>query len=193
MAPLYKYQLFGADVSLLLAVLIGLAFGFFLEQAGLGNSRKLVAQFYLTDMTVFKVMFTAIITAMLGLFYASATGWVNLDLMDFTDTYLLPQLIGGLILGVGFIVGGYCPGTCLIGMATGSRDAVYFLTGLFAGVLAFGEVYPWISSWVNGTAFGRLSLPAFFGIPYGFIVGSIVLAAIACFHLAEKIESRMNA
>lgn len=188
MAPLFKYEWFGTDVSLVMAVLIGVAFGFFLERAGLGNSKKLVAQFYLTDMTVFKVMFTAIITAMLGLFYAHSAGWINLQLIEFTDTHLLPQLAGGLILGFGFIMGGYCPGTCLVGMTSGSRDAWYFLGGLFVGVMVFGEVSFWMGDWFNSTAMGRLSLPDVFGVPYGLVVGIIVLAALGCFYVAERIE-----
>ena len=125
-APFYKYGLFGDEVSLILAAVIGVGFGFFLERAGFGSSRKLAAQFYFTDMAVFKVMFSAIVTAMLGLFYLSWAGLVDISMVYVSPTYLLPQLIGGLVLGLGFIVGGYCPGTSVVGMSTGRLDAFAF-------------------------------------------------------------------
>ena len=101
--------------------MIGIGFGFFLERAGFGSARKLTDQFYFKDMAVFRVMFTAIVTAMLGLFYLAACGWVDLSLVYIQPTYLWPQIVGGLLLGVGFVVGGYCPGTSLVGR--GDRQA----------------------------------------------------------------------
>ena len=106
-APLFEYGLFGGEVSLLVAFVIGLGFGFFLERAGFGGARKLAAQFYLTDLTVFKVMFTAIVTAMLGVFYLGWAGLLDLSLVYISPTYLWPQAIGGLVLGFGFVIGGY--------------------------------------------------------------------------------------
>ena len=98
-APFFKYGLFGDDVSLVIAFIIGIGFGFFLERAGFGSSKKLAAQFYFTDLTVFKVMFTAIITAMVGVYYLSVVGFVDLSLIYLTPTFLLPQVVGGVILG----------------------------------------------------------------------------------------------
>lgn len=106
-APFFKFGLFGAELSLVIAFLIGIGFGFFLERGGLGNARKLAAQFYFTDMAVFKVMFTAIVTAMLGVFYLGWMGVLDLSLVYLTATYLPAQIIGGVVLGFGFIVGGY--------------------------------------------------------------------------------------
>jgi hypothetical protein len=81
MAPFYKYGFFGDEMSLVLAFLLGTGFGFFLERAGFGSARKLAAQFYLYDMSVFKVMFTAIVTAMLGVTYLGWIGWLDLSLV----------------------------------------------------------------------------------------------------------------
>ena len=100
--PLYPYELISPALNLLLGLAIGVGFGFVLERGGLGDARKLVGQFLLKDMTVFKVMFTAIVTAMLGLFFLSWFSWINLQLLQISDSYLAPQLIGGLILGAGF-------------------------------------------------------------------------------------------
>ena len=126
-APFFKFGLFGDNVSLIVAFVIGIAFGFVLERAGFGSVRKLTAQFYFTDMSVFKVMFTAIVTAMVGLFYLAWMGIVDLSLVYLTPTFIVPQVVGGLLLGVGFVVGGYCPGTSCAAVATGKIDAVVFL------------------------------------------------------------------
>lgn len=123
------------------AFVIGIGFGFFLERAGFGGARKLVAQFYLNDLTVFKVMFTAIITAMVGLYYLSVLGIVDLSLVYVGTTYLMPQIVGGLVLGVGFVVGGYCPGTSCVAVATGRIDGLVTLFGIVVGISIFAETF----------------------------------------------------
>ena len=95
----------GTWLAYAFAVLAGFGFGFVLERAGFGSSRKLAAQFYFTDLTVFKVMFTAIVTAMLGVYWLSVFGFMDLSLVYLTPTFLAPQMVGGLILGAGFVVG----------------------------------------------------------------------------------------
>jgi uncharacterized membrane protein YedE/YeeE len=189
-APLYKYGLFGDEMSLVVAFLIGIGFGFFLERAGFGSARKLTDQFYLKDLAVLKVMFTAIVTAMLGVFYLSWAGLVDLSLVYFGPTFLWPQIAGGLILGVGFVVGGYCPGTSLVALATGKLDALFFVLGVTAGVFGFGEAYPAIKGLVNSSPLGELTLPQVFGLPYGLVVFLVVVMALAAFKGAEVQERR---
>jgi len=124
------------EAALLTAGLIGFAFGFVLERAGFGRSTKLAAQFYLYDMTVFKVMFGAIVTAMLGVVLASGLGLVDLGSLSagaVSYTFIWPMLVGGLLLGIGFIISGYCPGTSLVGAASGHLDAVVTMTGVGIG------------------------------------------------------------
>lgn len=189
-APWYKFGLFGDEVSLIVAFVIGIGFGFFLERAGFGSARKLTAQFYLTDLAVFKVMFTAIVTAGLGLFYLAWAGWLDLSLVYLSPTYLVPQLVGGLLLGFGFVVGGYCPGTSMVAIATGRIDGIVFALGIFAGILAFGEAYPFLSAFANSTDLGVLTLPELTGIPYGLLLLALVLLALAGFYGAEAVERR---
>lgn len=189
-APFYKLGMFGDDASLAAALLLGLGFGFFLERAGFGSARKLTAQFYFTDMSVLKVMFTAIVTAMVGVWALSAIGWLDLSKVYLTPTFLLPQAIGGLVFGVGFIVGGYCPGTCVAGMATGRVDAGVFALGMLAGIAAFSETFDALfAGWAEATPLGALTLPKAFGLPYGALVLAIVLGALGAFVLAERVES----
>src|SRR5512134_3426669 len=101
---------FGPSATTVVTLVIGFFFGFVLERAGFGNARNLAAQFYLHDMRVLKVMFTAIVTAMLLIFLASAVGLVDFARVWVPPTYFWPGVLGGFVLGVGFIIGGYCPG-----------------------------------------------------------------------------------
>jgi uncharacterized membrane protein YedE/YeeE len=190
MTPLYKYGFFGDEFSLLVAFVLGLGFGFALERAGFGSARKLAAQFYLYDMSVFKVMFTAIVTAMLGVTYLGWIGWLDLSLVYLVPTHIGPQVLGGLVLGVGFVVGGYCPGTSVAALATGRIDAVLYALGIFAGTFVYAEVYPWIKDFVNAGAMGQVTLPEIFDIPWGLVVFAVVVIAIVGFWGASWIERR---
>ncbi len=192
-APLFKLGYFGDDVSLIMAFVIGIGFGFFLERAGFGSARKLTAQFYLTDMSVFKVMFTAIVTAMVGLFYLSWMGIVDLSLVYLTPTYLLPQIVGGLLLGVGFVVGGYCPGTSCVGAATGKVDAFVYLGGIIAGIIVFAEVFPMVKDFYYATPMGQVTFPQLLNIPYGLMVFLVILMAVGGFAGATWVERTMAA
>jgi len=190
-APLFKFGLFGENVSLIVAFLIGIGFGFFLERAGFGSARKLTAQFYFTDLAVFKVMFSAIITAMIGLFYLGWMGVVDLSLVYLTPTFMLPQVVGGLLLGVGFVVGGYCPGTACVGLATGKIDALVNLLGIFAGILVFGEMFPLVEPFYTATPMGQVTLPQIMNIPYGVVVFAVILMAVGGFAGATLVEKAM--
>ncbi|HBL31254.1 MAG TPA: sulfurtransferase [Acidobacteria bacterium] len=190
-APFFKFGAFGDEASLVVAFAIGIGFGFFLERAGFGSARKLTDQFYLKDLAVLKVMFTAIVTAMLGIFYLSWMGFMDLSLVYFGSTYLVPQIVGGLILGVGFVVGGYCPGTSVVALATGKLDALVFLAGVTVGIFGFGEAWPAIAGFVNSTDLGPLTLPQAFGLRYGLVVFLVVVAALGAFKGAEAVERRM--
>ncbi|HEX6099460.1 MAG TPA: YeeE/YedE thiosulfate transporter family protein [Thermoanaerobaculia bacterium] len=167
------------------AFAIGVAFGFALERAGLGSARKLIGQFYLTDFTVFKVMFTAIVTAMLGAFWLSRLGLVDLSSVYVPRTWLLPQLAGGLIFGVGFVIAGLCPGTSCVAAATGRGDGLAVVAGLFAGVLV-----PPFGRFAESTARGAWTLPELLRVPYGVVVLGVVLMALAGFAAAGRIERR---
>jgi hypothetical protein len=192
-APLYKYGAFGDEASLVVAFAIGIGFGFFLERAGFGSARKLVSQFYLDDLAVFKVMFTAIVTAMLGVTYLAWMGLLDLSLVYLSPTYLWPQIAGGLALGAGFAIGGYCPGTSVAATATGRLDGLAYVAGLLAGTLAFAEAFPLLKGFYLSGDLGRLTLPDVFGLPYGLVVFGVVLMAVAGFWGAAQIERRFAA
>jgi hypothetical protein len=192
-APFYQAGVLGPRSGLFVAVLIGAAFGFFLERAGLGNGRKLASQFYLNDLTVFKVMFSAILTALLGLFWLGQAGVLDVSLILLSPTYLVPQVVGGLLFGAGFVIGGYCPGTSCVAAATGKLDALVVFAGMMAGILIYGEIYPAIRPFAESTSMGRISFPALLSVRPGVVVGIVTLLALGGFALAGRIEkSRGN-
>jgi uncharacterized protein len=192
-APLFKFGFFGDNVSLIVAFVIGIGFGFFLERAGFGSARKLTAQFYLTDLSVFKVMFSAIVTAMVGLFYLSWIGFVDLSLVYTTPTFILPQVVGGLLLGFGFVIGGYCPGTSAVAAATGRIDGIVYLAGIIAGLVIFGEAFSLVKDFYYSTPMGQVTLPELLHLPYGLVVFLVVLMAIGGFAGATWVEKTMAA
>jgi len=191
MAPFFKYGYFSDEISLVTAFIIGIFFGFFLERGGFGSGRLLAAQFYFTDMRVFKVMFTAMVTNMIGIYYLSYLGILDYSLLYFGNTYLAPDIVGGLLLGIGFVVGGYCPGTSGVAIATGKIDAVFYAVGGFAGIFIFDELFPALGDFMNSTYMGMINIPQWLGINYGFVLFITVLVAIAGFTAVEWGENFM--
>ena len=189
-APLYELGRIGETGSLVVAVILGIAFGWFLERGGLGSARKLAGQFYLTDLTVFKVMFSAVLTAMLGLFWLSRLGILDLSRVYVPETFLLPQIVGGLLFGVGFVVGGLCPGTSCVAAATGRADGLAVVVGMLVGIAVFGEAFPTIAPFAESTARGAYTLPQALGVSYGTVVVGIVAVALGGFGGAEWLERR---
>ena len=176
----WTYVLFGV---------IGFAFGFTLEMSGFGDSRKLAAQFYFTELTVLKVMFTAIVTAMVLLFGAVALGVLNFSQVWVNPTYLWSGILGGLIMGVGFIVGGFCPTTSLASASTGKIDGMLFMLGGFVGAFLFGETEQYFTNWYNNAGyFGRVTLDQVFNLPIGVVVLLVVLMALFMFWGSEQLE-----
>jgi uncharacterized membrane protein YedE/YeeE len=171
-------------------VVTGFGFGFALERAGFGDSRKLAAQFYLKDMRVLKVMFTAIITAMLLIFWSSSFGLLDYNQVFINPTHLWPGIVGGLIFGFGFVIGGYCPGTALVSMSTLKLDGLIFIVGLGIGMFAFGEtINSYKSFWDTSGFLGEVTLDEVLGISIELVVFAVVLMALGMFWGAEKVES----
>ncbi len=181
MAPLDLTAMFGVTGSYLVYIGIGFCFGFILESSGFGDSRRLAAQFYFSELRVLKVMFTAIMVAMLLVFWAAALGLLDYEELMVKETWLWPGIVGGLIMGVGFILGGYCPGTSLVSAATLKIDGMFFLLGLIVGVIAFGETVGYIYEFWNSGYMGRFTLPELLGLETGVVVLLVVCMAIAMF------------
>jgi hypothetical protein len=171
-------------------IVVGFGFGFILERAGFGSSRKLVGQFYLHDMTVLKVMFTAILVAMVLTLWAGALQWLDLSRVFVNPTYLGSGILGGLLLGAGFIIGGFCPGTALVAAATLKYDGMFFLGGVLAGIFVFGETVPWFWSFFQDAgALGRFTLPQWLHVDPGLAGLFVVLMALMMFIAGERLEA----
>ena len=181
MLPLSSTIEFSQTAELGIAVLLGMGFGAVLERAGFGSARKLTAVFYLYDMAVVKVMFTAVVTALVGLYALSALGLMDLGELYVERTHLLAQGLGGLLFGAGFLIGGYCPGTSMAAIASGRKDGLVFALGMLAGVWAYAEFTPQLDAWYSRTALGEMTMPAITGVGMGWwallFVAALLLAA----------------
>lgn len=185
MLPLSSTIEWSTATDLAIALMLGIGFGYSLERAGFGSARKLTAVFYLYDMAVVKVMFTAIVTTMTGLFVLSAFGWLDLAELYLEPTNFVAQALGGLLFGAGFIVGGYCPGTSVAGIATGRLDAVAFAFGMLTGVYGYAEATPGVEQWIKSTASGEMTLPSLTGVAMGWwVLAFVAFLAFAVWGMA---------
>jgi len=190
MAPFDVIVLYGKGMGYFIYLIIGIGFGIALEMSGFGDSRKLSAQFYFTEMRVLKVMFTAIIVAMLLIFLFSSFGWLNFENIWVNPTFLWSQIIGGLIMGVGFILGGFCPGTSLVSASTLKLDGIFFIVGVMFGVYVLGEAMsiPAMDQLYYSGDLGSFMLNDVFGMPAGVVVFLVILIALTMFYGAEISE-----
>jgi hypothetical protein len=186
---MWPIHITGTLATNLVAFFIAFAFGFVLERSGFGDARRLAAQFYFHEQRVLKVMFTAIITAMLLLFWSGALGLLDLEQIYVNPTFIGPAIVGGVALGAGFIVGGYCPGTSLVSAATGKLDGAFFVGGVAFGTLVFSEAYAPIRAFFEHSGdLGRLQLFDVLGVAPGVAVALAVLMAVGMFWGAGRLE-----
>jgi rhodanese-related sulfurtransferase len=160
---------------------IGFGFGAALEMGGFGDTRKLAGQFYFQDMTVLKVMFTGIAVAAVLVALATSFGLLDMSRVFINPTYLWPGIVGGLIMGVGFVIGGFCPGTSLVAASTLKIDGMMFLLGALLGVWLFGETVGTFQSFWLSSYMGRFTLSEWLGLPVGVTVLLVVVMALVLF------------
>ncbi len=190
MGPLSSIISIPEWLDLLIALLIGIGFGFSLEQAGFSSSRKLAGMFYGYDTTVIKVFFTASIVALIGSQLLSFLGLLNLNMVFVNEYYVNASIVGGIIMGAGFIMGGFCPGTGLCALSIGKIDAMVFFAGGLTGAILFAETYPLIQKLANGAYKGPLKINEVMGISPGLFSFLLIIAAVAMFWLAEAAEKK---
>jgi len=191
--PLLNLDALPPEFQFVPAILVGIAFGFVLERSGFGDARVLAGQFYFHNMRVFKVMFTSIITAAAGLAFFDAVGLLNFSAIFIPATYIWPHIAGGFLLGAGFIISGYCPGTSVVASASGKWDGFLTFAGVIGGSLIFGQVYPDIAEFHTSTAKGVMTINGLTGIPYSILIFGVVVMAVMAFWGAEKVEKIFSA
>jgi membrane protein required for beta-lactamase induction len=197
MTPIFPFESLTDErrtLGLALAVLFGAAFGFVLERAGFGRAQKLVGQFYGYDMTVLKVMFTGIVTAMVGVVVLSGVGLLDLETVLFGyPTFLWPMIVGGFVLGAGFVISGYCPGTSIVATASGKLDGLATVGGVVVGGVLYAELEPAMGAFPNSGRLGAFTLPQWLGLPAPVVAALVAVLAVAMFAAGTKVEKLVNA
>lgn len=187
MGPLYPQEIINSEFNILIAVLIGVAFGFLLEASGFTNTRKLAGVFFGYDATVIKVFFTAAMTAVIGLMAMQYFGMIDITLTFYPKTFWIPTLVGGAIMGAGFIIGGFCPGTSLCSAVTGKIDAMVFIGGVFIGIFGFIFTYDMLFADLRSAGnMGRVDIAQWIGLKDGIFVFIMVIVTFASFFVFQK-------
>jgi rhodanese-related sulfurtransferase/uncharacterized membrane protein YedE/YeeE len=192
MGPLIPQGFVNPDLNLFFAFVIGLGFGYVLEQAGFSSSRKLAGVFYGYDFVVLRVFFTAAITAMTGLLLFSYLGWIDYTMLYINPTFLWSAIVGGVIMGFGFILGGFCPGTSLVGAVIGKVDAMFFVLGMFIGIFLFGELFHVFEPLYLGNNLGGIFVFDSLGLSREWFAITMIVVAITAFAITQRIEDHVN-
>jgi len=191
MGPLVP-DIISNELNFIIAIIVGMGFGFALEQAGFGSTRKLVGLFYGYDFTVLKVFFTAGVTAMVGITLLNHLGLLDVDIIFINPTFLWAAIIGGVIMGGGFIIGGFCPGTSVVAAASGKIDGWAFVFGAGLGVFAFVEGYPLIKDLMIAENLGDLLVFEMMGISREAFALIMIFVATGAFIGVTIIENNVN-
>lgn len=191
MGPLVP-DFIGEEFNLIAALLIGIAFGYILEQAGFSSSKRLAGVFYGYDFTVLRVFFTAGVTAAVGIILLEQFSLIDADFIFINPTWLYPAIAGGVIMGFGFIMGGYCPGTSICAAAIGKKDAMIFVLGALAGVFLFAGLFPYLSDFYESSYLGAVKVYDSLSISRGLFIMILIPVAVAAFYFTTKIEKKLN-
>jgi len=192
LGPLVTNGIIGAYTDLVFAFFIGIGFGAILEQGGFSSGRNITAVFYLRNFAVPKVMFSAMLTAGVGILISHSAGLMDATKIFLPPTYIWPHMVGGLIFGVGMVVSGYCPGTSVVSSAIGRKDAMFALGGMFLGTIIFSEAYPLLKGFKYSGQMGKLSLVEVFSLPVGFVFLLVVIFALGFFWFANLMEKKFG-
>ncbi|WP_319270635.1 YeeE/YedE thiosulfate transporter family protein [uncultured Draconibacterium sp.] len=192
MGPLIPNGVIGGGWDFVIAILLGVAFGFILESSGFSSSRNLAGVFYGYNFVVLRVFFTALIVSMVGLLYFDYVGWLNLSQIFILPTFLTPMIVGGVIMGVGFVIGGFCPGTSFTGIAIGKLDALFFTIGLYLGIFGFSLAFPLFENFFTSGDMGNVTLMEITGIPAPYFAVAFTIVALAAFWGTMFIEKRVR-
>lgn len=192
MGPLIPNGEIPIEWDSIIAILIGIAFGYVLEASGFSSSRKLAGVFYGYDFAVLKVFFTAAVVAVIGVYYMDYLGYLDVEQLYVHPFYLWGAIIGGVIMGAGFVAGGFCPGTSLCAVAIGKIDAFVYVGGIMLGVFVFSELYPLFEPIYEGYFYGNVTLEDSLGInPYWFVFIFSIIAIVA-FVVSDMVRKRVK-
>lgn len=190
--PLIPMDIIPEQWNNVIAVMLGMAFGFVLEGSGFSSSRKMVGLYYGYDFTVLRVFFTAAVTSAIGLAYFSYVGWIDMSMLYIHPTYVTAAIVGGLIMGLGFVTGGFCPGTSLCAVGIGKIDGIVFTIGLLLGIFIFSEGFNLWEGVYNGQFLGALKISDSLGISDNLFIFLFAIMAIVVFYVTTLIRRRVK-
>jgi uncharacterized protein len=174
--------------AILTGIVFGFIFGFLLQKGGVGSYHILIGQLLLQDWTVVKIMATAIAVGMVGIFTLHRLAKVKLHIKP---TKLGPNLLGGLIFGVGFALIGYCPGTAAAAVGQGSWDALFGMVGLVAGSWIYAEMSGTIKKTIEQWGdLGKQTLSDVIRVPRGAMVVAVAVMLAGLLAAIETISVR---
>lgn len=174
--------------KLIAGVIFGLMFGFLLQKGGVAKYNVLIGQLLLQDWTVAKIILTAIVVGMIGIFPLHHFAKVNLHIKP---TRIGANIIGGFVFGAGFALSGYCPGTAAAALGQGSWDALFVMVGLIAGSWLFAELSGWTKKTIEKWGeLGKVQLSDLLGVPRGVFVVGFALALIVILMLLQQFAPR---
>ena len=180
------------QLNLVVALILGIGFGFVLEQAGFSSSRRLAGLFYGYNFTVLRVFFTAAITAACGVLLLAHYGLLDTSAIYVNPTWLVPAIVGGAIMGVGFILGGYCPGTGVCAASIGKIDGMFYVGGALLGIFAFGEFFQLYETFYESTSLGPIKIYDSLGMSQGLFMFLLIVVAVGAFAATTIIEKHVN-
>jgi hypothetical protein len=192
MGPLVPQGIISPEWDFIIALLIGIGFGYILEAAGFSTSRKLVGLFYGYDFVVLRVFFTGGATAVAGIILMDYFGWIDVSMLYVQPTYWGAAIAGGLIMGLGFVTGGFCPGTSFAASSIGKVDAMMFVVGTFIGAFIYGETYPLIKDFVNSGNEGGIKIYDTLGMSRGLFAFLLIVVAVGMFYFVPLIEKKVK-
>jgi hypothetical protein len=190
MGPLIPNGVIPYEWNNIIAILIGIFFGFILEASGFSSSRKLAGVFYGYDFAVLKVFFTAALVSLIGILYMDYLGYLNMEQLYVHPTYLWGAIVGGVVMGVGFVSAGFCPGTSLCAVAIGKIDAIVYVIGIMVGIFIFSELYTLFQPLYEGYFYGNVTLMDTLGFNRYWFVFIFTLIAIIAFVISDIIRKR---
>ena len=172
--------------TILIALFLGIMFGFALNKAGLTRYSKIVNQFRFKDMTVLKFMMTALVVTMLGVYPLRMLGVITFPAVP--ETYIVGNLVGGLVFGVGMAMAGFCPGTAAAGAGEGKIDyLVPGMLGFLTGAVLFGLTYSSIMPGIKKIAnLGPVVIPDLWNINSLLAVAVFALMALGLFYAIDR-------
>ena len=183
--PLFTTGAIDGNQNFFWALIIGIVFGLILERAGFGTSRHIAPVFFFRNLRVSQVMVSAILTCATLLTLAVYNGMLDFNQIFIPTTYIWPYLVGGILFGLGMVMSGWCPGTAVVGFATGKLDAAVFLAGVMFGMSIYFDNFDTIADFANSSNVERLTIDKLVG-------GDIYTALIITIFIGIGLSIFMN-